>query len=89
VKTTTKKYRYGSTNSDISMTERSTEISIEGAMESFKNFTPPPWESIKEFGSRSLRLLLEVGSLRILLKFLGVNGKRLFPLTTTHIVLIF
>jgi hypothetical protein len=58
-------------------------------MKSFNKFIPPPWESIKESVSGSLRLLLEVGNQSILLKILGVSGTRFFPSTTTRIVLLF
>jgi hypothetical protein len=71
------------------MDKRSTDISMEGAIKSFKKFTPPPWESIKESTHRRLILLVEAGSLRILLKILGVNGTWFFPSTVTQIVLLF
>jgi hypothetical protein len=73
----------------MSMVERSAGISVEGTMKSFNKFIPPPWESIKESTSGSLRILLEVGSQSILLKILGVSGTRFFPSITTRIVLLF
>jgi hypothetical protein len=83
------KYRYGSTNRVMLMSKRLACTSVEASMKSFSKLIQPPWESIKESASGSLRILLDPGNRNILLNILGVSGMRFFPSKDTQIVLLF